>query len=332
MDRIKGAAVVITGASSGIGRTAALAFARRGARLALAARRADVLDEVVRECERLGARAIAVPTDVTDPAAMAALAERTAAAFGRIDVWINNAGTGVVGAFADSPLELSRRTVETNLFGAMNGAHAVLPVFRRQRSGTLINNISMGGWAPIPFGAAYSASKFGLRAFTAALRQELAEEPGIRVCGVFPAMVDTPGIQHGANQTGRKLNLGPLVYTPQDVADTFLRVVENPRDEVAVGWPGLVAKLTYGIAPWLTEHLSGAALRRALASAKPAPKTEGNLLAPIPQGATEQGDWLQSKGLPPARQMNALALGALLLAGLAVAALRQPAIGPRRRV
>jgi NAD(P)-dependent dehydrogenase (short-subunit alcohol dehydrogenase family) len=146
---------------------------------------------------------LAVPTDVTDPAAVAALARAAEEAFGGIDVWVNNAGSGVFGPYLDAPLALHRRTIEINLLGAMYGAYAALSRFQRQGYGVLINTISLAAWAPTPFAAAYTASKFGLRGFSASLRQDLGDHPDIHVCGVFPAIVDTPGFAHGANVSGR---------------------------------------------------------------------------------------------------------------------------------
>ncbi|WP_311925027.1 SDR family oxidoreductase [Microvirga sp. 3-52] len=315
---LAGLSVVITGASSGIGRAAALAFAKRGAHVALAARRTELIEEVARECRNLGTQAIAVPTDVTDAGAVEHLAQAARRTFGAIDVWINNAGTGVFGPYPDADIALHRRTIEVNLLGSMHGAYAVLPVFLDQGRGILINNISLGGWAPSPFAAAYTASKFALRGFSASLRQELGDHPDIHVCGVFPAIIDTPGFEHGANVSGRKINLGPLIYAPEDVAETFVSLVHRPRDEVAVGWPARAAQIAYALAPRRTERLMGAAMRRALERASPAPRTQGALLQPVPTGRGVSGGWRDRKGLPFSARQTSTAIGIMALAGLAL--------------
>ena len=303
---MKGIRVVVTGASSGIGRATALAFARRGASVVLAARRESVLVKLAQECESLGGRALPVATDVTDPEAVKQLADKAENTYGGIDVWINNAGTGVFGAFQNSEIALHRRTIEVNLLGTLNGAFAALPVFLRQGRGILINNISIGGWTPTPYAASYTASKFGLRGFTASLRQELSEHPDIHVCGVFPSMVDTPGFVHGANMSGRKLNPGPFLYQPEDVAATFVRLVSHPTDEVAVGWPARLGQIAYALARGPTEYLSAAVFRYLLSRAKPDDRSRGALLQPIAAGTTASGGWLMRKQLPPAGQLTRL--------------------------
>ncbi len=312
----RGKRIVITGASSGIGRASARAFARQGARLVLAARRGNLLDEAVQECEALGGEAVAVVTDVTDAEEMMNLARVALDAFGGIDVWINNAGTGVFGPYTEARVELHRKTIEVNLLGSMYGAAAVLPVFKRQGHGILINNISLGGWAPTPFAAAYTASKFGLRGFSASLRQELGDEPDIHVCGVFPAMIDTPGLAHGANVSGRRINPGSFVYAPEDVAETFVHLVRHPRDEVAVGWPARAAQVAYALFPGPAEHLMGFAVRRSLERADPEPKREGSLLQPLPQGGGVSGGICDAKGLPFSASSLSRGIGLAALAGV----------------
>jgi short-subunit dehydrogenase len=315
MEIERGLSVVITGASSGIGRAAAHIFAERGARLTLLARRSDLLDEVVEECERLGGQAVSVVADVTDPEDVVNAARVALDAYGGIDVWINNAGTGVFGPFAEGGIALHKQVIEVNLLGSMYGAAAALPVFRRQGHGILINNISMGGWAPVPFAAAYTASKFGLRGFTASLRRELRNWPDIHVCAVFPASIDTPGFEHGANQSDREIDPGSILYAPEDVAEAFVGLVEWPRDEVAVGWPARAGQIAYALAPGPVEHLMGAALHRYMRRAPPAPRTQGAHLHPLPNGRGASGGWRERKGVPSAR---APSIG-LAVAGAALA-------------
>ena len=127
---LQGTSVVITGASSGIGRATALAFAGKGANVVLAARREGPLLDIANECEGAGGRGLAVPTDVSDPAAVQALAMRAVESFGRLDVWVNNAAVGMWSRFEDVPLKDFRRLIDINLWGYVYGARAALPCFR----------------------------------------------------------------------------------------------------------------------------------------------------------------------------------------------------------
>ncbi len=306
--------VVITGASSGIGRATALAFAGHGARLVLAARRAAVLHEVVAECEQLGAAALAVPTDVTDAAAVHRLAEAAATFGGRIDVWVNNAGAGAIGPFEAIPLAVHEQVVRVNLFGSLYGAYAVLPYFRRQGHGTLINVISLGAWMPEPYTVAYSASKYGLRGLMDTLRTELSTEPHIHVCDVHPAYIDTPGFQHGANYTGRVIKPAPPVFPAQKVAATIVQLVGRPRATTMVGWTGPVFRLIYRLAPAATRWTGLRLLNYYLKQAERAPITEGSLFTPTParHGTDISGGWRR-----PASSGRGMWLGAALLAAAA---------------
>jgi short-subunit dehydrogenase len=315
-DFLRGATIVITGASSGIGRAAALAFAHHGAHLVLAARRADVLAEVAAACEQLGARALAVPTDVTDAAAVQQLAE-TAAAFGegKIDIWINNAGSGAIGRFEDVPLAAHEQVLRLNLLGYLYGAHAVLPYFRRQRRGTLLNVISLGAWLPEPYTASYTASKYGLRGLMDTLRAELSNEPAIHVCDIHPSYIDTPGFQHGANYVGRVVKPAPPVFPAQKVADTLVAVAQHPRATTMVGWPAYALRWSYALAPGLVGRTTRRLFDTYFQQADPAPISENNLFRPqaVPHGDTISGGWRT-----PTTPRNGKWLGAAVAAGLAL--------------
>lgn len=218
--------------------------------------------------------------------------------------------------------------IEVNLLAPMYAAAVVLPLFKRQGHGILINTVSLGGWVPTPFAAAYTASKFGLRGFTTSLRQQLGPREDIHVCGVFPAMVDTPGFVHGANVSGRTLDPGPLLYRSEDVADAMVRLARHPRGEVSVGWPARAGQLAYSLAPRATELVIGAVFRHLLSRAGPAAHTEGALTLLIEAGQETSGGWLERKAMPPAGQIDrGLAIGIGLCAAIVLTAFA----GERRR-
>jgi len=312
MNDLQGASVVLTGASSGIGRATAQGFARQGARLVLAARRGGLLEEVAEECRALGGEAVAVPTDVTDADAVRALARRALEAYGGIDVWVNNAGTGAVGRFEETPVEAHRRVIETNLLGPLYGSHAVMPLFRRQGRGVLITTVSVGAYAPAPYAAAYAASKFGLEGLLESLRAENGDMPGIQVCGVYPSFTDTPGIRHGANYTGHELEPESAFYDdPEDVAETIVAVAMKPRPRTTVGALAKLALLGHAVAPRLMERIGGYGARRHFSRTPPAPVSDGNLFEPMEEGRGVHGGFLR-----PAP----LWASPVVMAGVAVAA------------
>ena len=283
--------IVITGASSGTGRATAIEFARHGAKLLLAARNIDALNEVEAICRESGSLALAVQTDVTDPEAMKRLAQTATEFGGSIDVWVNNAGVLAAGDFLETPIEIHNQVIKTNLMGYINGAHAVLPYFKQQGYGVLINNISVGGWFPVPLGAGYSASKFGLRGFSEALRGELHEYQHIHICDLFPAFLDTPGIQHAANYSGKILRPAPPVYDPQDVAKAIVSAAQRPQKSIVIGSIAQVLRLSHFLFPAIARNITKKVMNIYLKNADPAPPTAGNVFQPLDYGISIHGGW-----------------------------------------
>ncbi|WP_026929757.1 SDR family oxidoreductase [Glycomyces tenuis] len=292
--RIRGAVVVITGASSGIGKATALAFAKEGASLMLAARRKTALEDTVAACEALDAPATAVEVDVTDADAVDGLADAAVRRFGSLDVWVNNAAVTMFSPFLEMPPEDLRRLVDVNVFGYVNGARAALPWMREQGSGVLINVSSIATEAPRPYTSAYDMSKAAIRSLSASLRGELMleGEPGVHVCTVLPATVDTPIFDHAANRTGRAVRPMPPVSSPQRVARAIVKTAKSPRREVLAGTGARQLAMMRKRAPGLTERLmAGKVDRRHLSRKRSAEDTDGNLYEPSAEDASATGGW-----------------------------------------
>lgn len=313
--KLSDAVVVITGASSGIGRVTALRFADRGATVVLAARREEALREVARECELKHARALVVPTDVTREELVERLAREAVERFGRIDVWVNNAAVSLFGRFDEAPTEAVLRVFETNLFGYLHGARAVLPYFREQRSGVLINVESVVADAPQPFTSAYVASKYGIHGLMESLRMELTLERAhdIHVCAVKPASIDTPLFQQAANYAGRAVRALDPTYPPEQVADAIVALARKPAREVVVGNAGRVMAMRHSLAPRRYEKSAARMIDREHFHDRPAEPTPGNLFRPMPEFAQVSGGWRDDGGSGRARAALALALGGALV-------------------
>ncbi|MFI6732399.1 SDR family oxidoreductase [Nonomuraea sp. NPDC050451] len=313
--RVKDKVVVITGASSGIGRATALAFAAKGAAVVLAARRREALEEAARECEKRGGKALAVPTDVSDAHAVKELAGRAVARFGRIDVWVNCAAVTQFGPFSEVPLEEFRRVLDVNVMGSVHGARAALPYLRDRGQGVLVNVSSVVGVVSQPYAHAYGMSKYAIRALSASLRQELRLDGAgrVKVCTVMPATIDTPLFQHAANHTGRKVVAMPPVYPAERVARAIVNLVRSPRREVIVGTMGRNLVMQSKLAPGLTERMMAAQVDRAhLSRTEPALSTHGNLYEPDPGPGVVGGGWHGKRKTAVRRALTAAALIALV--------------------
>ncbi|MDX6634584.1 MAG: hypothetical protein QOF06_787 [Solirubrobacterales bacterium] len=272
------AVVVITGASSGIGRAAALRLARRARGLALCARAEPPLAELAAACEDAGAETLHRALDVADEAAVEALAAATVERFGRIDVWVNNAGTIAYGPFEEIPSEVFRRVIETNLMGQVHGARAALPRFRQQGNGVLINLSSVWGRVSSPQVAPYIVSKNGVRAFSECLAGELVDEADIHVATMAPQAVDTPIFEHGANYTGRQVRPIPPVLDVEEVARGIELCAENPKREVNYGRSGRLLEMLHAAAPPLYRRLAHGAFVRGTWGGVAAAPAAGNVL------------------------------------------------------
>jgi len=286
---LKGSVVVLTGASSGIGRATALELAARGANLVLAARDAEALEDVARECrDTFGVQALAVPTDVRDEASVDALELVAVERFGRIDVWINDAAVYMMGSFEECPTPAIRELFETNIMGVVHGSRAALKAFRRQRCGTLINVGSIAG--KISYGQAtpYCASKHAIHAITEGLRQEL-RGTGIHACLVVPATVDTPLFQHAANYTGREIVAMRPIYSAKRVARAIVSLCERPRREAVVGSAPRLMALFDHVLPWLFERVQRSIVERDHLGRRGQTRDGGNLAMPRGPHAVDGG-------------------------------------------
>ncbi|MGW3447090.1 SDR family NAD(P)-dependent oxidoreductase [Streptomyces sp. NPDC001076] len=257
--------VLITGASRGIGRAVALAFAREGALLVLAARSAEGLAEVEGEVRALGSEALSVPTDVTSPEAVTALVDAAVSRFGRIDVLVNNAGIGKVGWVESAAFEDNvRQTMRASLFGMINVTQRVLPVLRRQGSGAIVNMSSvMGRKAFARFGS-YAIVMHGVSAFSDSLRQEVADG-GIRVSVVYPALTATDLLREAkeAEMPPPFRHMTPL--SADDVARAVVAAVRQGKRRVVLPRRANMLLLGEALSPRIGDLIATALTKRRIA-------------------------------------------------------------------
>jgi short-subunit dehydrogenase len=275
------------------------------------ARDEHALNELVKECEQLGGRAVAAPADVTDEAGVTGAARIAVDTFGRIDVWVNDAAVALFGRFEETPNDAFKRVLDINFMGYVNGARAVLPCFRRQRTGVLINISSVEGKLAQPFASAYSASKAAINSLSESLRMEVRDMPGIQVCTVLMPSVDTPLFQHGANFTGRAVKPMAPVYRAETVARTIVRLAAHPRREVVIGFPARAMLWARDLMPARMETMMARKVGRDQFQDMAAPESRGNLFQPMKQWNGVSGEWLDGGRRPAGAWRAAFALGML---------------------
>jgi short-subunit dehydrogenase len=251
--------IIITGASSGIGKALALQLADQGAWLSLAARDAQRLDALVEICQQRGSKAIAVPTDVADETQCKALIQYTQEVYNRVDILVNNAGIDLVSKLEDLPnLNLFKEVVDVNFYGAVYCTYYALP-YLKETKGRIVNISSLGGLLAIPHNTSYIASKFAMIGFSDSLRMEV-EQSGISVTVICPSLVVTEFHERYLDKNGQaKGPAGRAIYTKQTMsADQCAQIVlqaTRQRERQVVMRPGHLALWLKLIAPRLVDRL-----------------------------------------------------------------------------
>lgn len=260
----KNLSVIITGASSGIGRELARQLAAQGANLALAARQADKLEELAQACRAQGAQALPIPTDVTDPEQCRALVERAAAAFGGVDVLINNAGITMWARLDEvSDVSIFEKIIRTNYLGSVYCTYYALPHLKRSR-GRIVGISSLTGKAGVPTRTGYSASKHAMVGFFDSLRVELAGT-GVSVTMIYPGFIDTGAQMRGFGPDGKPLGYNPLqlskVMTTAECARICIGAIAARRREEVMTLRGKLGQWLKLIAPALVDRIAAQAIR-----------------------------------------------------------------------
>jgi short-subunit dehydrogenase len=248
--------IVITGASSGIGRAAAEMAAESGARLVLAARNEEALRQVAEECARRGGRAVVVAADVAKREDIERIAEVAEESFGGFDTWVNDAAVALYGKMTEIPLEDQRRQFEVNYWGVVNGSLVAAERLRSRGGGAIINIGSVLSDRAMIYQSQYSATKHAVKAFTDGLRMELeAEGAPISVTLIKPSSIDTPYPEHARNYLDSEaIDLPPPVYDPHLVGKAILHAAEHPKRTLVVGLGGYMISLMGTHFPRLADY------------------------------------------------------------------------------
>ena len=256
--------VVITGASSGIGRELALQLARQGARLTLASRQADLLEELAAECRSLGGQATAVPTDVTDREQCKALIRKAVETYGKIDMLINNAGITMWALLEEiTDLDIFEKIMKVNYLGSVYCTYYALPYLKQSR-GRLVAVSSLTGKDGVPTRSGYAASKHAMVGFFDSLRVELIGS-GVSVTIIYPGFVDTGVQARGFGPDGRPLGINPLqlnkIMTVQECARLSIKAMADRRREEVMTLRGKLGQWIKLFAPALVDRIALKAIR-----------------------------------------------------------------------
>ena len=316
--------VAVVGASSGIGRETALQFAKRNAKVVVSARTESGLASLVDEITALGGEAIAIPADVAEFDQVKSIVDKTIDSYGRLDTWVQAAGTAIIAPFEQVTPEEFKRVIDVNLMGSVYGAMVAMPHLRETGRGAFIAVSSVEARRSMPLQSAYSASKHGMEGFLDSLRSELKHEGfPISITNILPSVINTPFYNKARTKLGVMPTGIPPYYQPSLVAEAILHAAENPTRDMIVGDVGRVIDLFQKLVPDLTDTLVGAI-------AVPGQRTErikatddpNNLFEPIEGYDTTTGDFTD-KTIPSfldwfdfhpvAKWSTAVGLGAIAL-------------------
>lgn len=254
MLNLKGLRVLITGASSGIGRALAFEFAEKGVKLTLASRKLDSLKRVVEEIKSScpdAQQPLIARCDITRRQDVRRLVVNSAHHFGGIDVFINNAGMGVYGDSEFTALEDFRSVMEVNFFGAVQCMQEVLPLMKRRGKGLIVNITSVAAKYGVPYLGAYSASKAALAVFSQSLRAELSES-GVSIMVVYPGYTQTDFFRNEKKVGGARRPQGPYA-SPKKVALAIVKAVESEKRNLVLSMEGKALAISQSVFPGLVE-------------------------------------------------------------------------------
>jgi NAD(P)-dependent dehydrogenase (short-subunit alcohol dehydrogenase family) len=285
--------VVVTGASAGLGRAIARAWAGRGARVALLARGIEGLEAARQDVESLGGSALALPVDVADAEAVEAAAARVEQELGPIDVWVNNAMVSVFSPIRLTTADEYRRVTEVTYLGYVYGTLSALRRMLPRDRGVIVHVGSALAYRGIPLQSAYCAAKHAIEGFTDSLRCELLHDRSrVRVTMVQMPALNTPQFRWSRSRMPRKPQPVPPIFQPELGAEAVLLAVDRARTEVWFGFPTVLAIIANRLAPRLVDRYLAATGYEAQQTREPAdPHRRDNLLAPVPGDAGAHGDF-----------------------------------------
>jgi NAD(P)-dependent dehydrogenase (short-subunit alcohol dehydrogenase family) len=284
--------VLITGASSGIGRATAVELGRRGDRLVLLARGKQALEETEAEARAAGAGEVVVATvDVNDEAALRRVVDEAVERWGRLDGVVHAAQVMAYGRIEDVPAEVFEAVVDTALHGTANLARAVIPQFRRQERGSLVVVSSLLASVTTPWLGAYIAAKWGQMGLVRVLQQENRDVPGIGISTVSPGGVDTPIYYKGASYLGSTGRPPPPVYTPQRVARKIVATLERPERQVHAGLANPLFVAGFRFFPAVYDVLVGPLMKAVGIARDTVAPTTGNVFESRSEQNVTRGHW-----------------------------------------